>query len=173
MKSLQDHRESLRKNGNAYTYDIPRCYGTVVKHLKDAGYTKITLNRAPNEIKDFVDYIFEAQDKKPFFHIDASCGLPFCWNAPSKGGWDVDFIKYEWGHMNSRNQNGDRAHCIENLCLQSARCNQHIQSSMNVEELLEYGGRLAEVIMKNKASRVALFSSEKWQFLLERLEQWK
>jgi hypothetical protein len=173
LKTLQEHRESLKNNVDAYTHDIPRCYETVVKHLKDAGYKKITFNRAREEIIDFVSYIFESQNKKPFFHINSSCGLPFCWNSPSKGGWEINFIKYEWGHLNSLNQNGESAYNIENLCLQSARCNQHIQSSMNVDELLEYEGKLGGVIIKNKASRSALFGSEKWQSLLNRLEIWR
>ncbi|OEE06368.1 hypothetical protein OC7_01995 [Vibrio cyclitrophicus ZF270] len=85
----------------------------------------------------------------------------------------MDYIKYEWGHLKSRNQNGDAAYCAQNLCLQSARCNQHIQSSMNVEELKEYGGKLEQVISKNLDERASLFSSDKWQELLTELEPWK
>ncbi|MDZ7869096.1 MAG: hypothetical protein U5L02_07840 [Rheinheimera sp.] len=173
MKSLQEHRESIKNNSNAYLYDIPRCYETAVKHIKDAGYTKITLKRAPDIVKNFVDYIFESQNERPFFHIESTCGLPFCWNSPYKGGWDIDYIKYEWGHLNSKNQNGDAADCIQNICLQSSRCNQHIQSSMNVIELLEYGGKLAEVINTNIHSRELLFQSRKWFELLDRLEEWR
>ncbi|WP_139443911.1 hypothetical protein [Aeromonas veronii] len=173
MKSLLEHRENLKNNIRAYEIDIERCYGTVVKHLKDAGYKRITLNRAESLIKRFVDLIFEAQDCKPFFHIESSSGLPYCWNSPSKNGWDVDYIKYEWGHLQSRNQNGDAAHCAQNLCLQSARCNQHIQSSMNVGELKEYGGKLEQSINKNLDKRDTLFASSKWKDLLVELEHWK
>ena len=59
--------------------------------------------------------------------------LPFCWNSPKD--WDKDYIRYEWGHLRSRNLNGD-AHQIENICLQSARCNQHVQTSMDIAEVL-------------------------------------
>jgi len=173
LKSLLEHRQSLSKNPEAYCHDISRCYGTAVKHMKDAGYKKITLNRAPQEVKDFVDYIFESQDKQPFFHIESESGLPFCWNSPSKNGWDIDYIKYEWGHLNSRNQHGSAALSIENLCLQSARCNQHIQSSMNVDELKAYEGKLREVIEKHEVKRKKLFDSENWKKLLDRLEAWR
>ncbi|MDO6575665.1 hypothetical protein, partial [Staphylococcus pasteuri_A] len=78
----------------------------VVKHLKDSGFKKITLNRAPSEIKEFVNLIFKSQNFKPFFHIESTSGLPYCWNSPAKDGWDIDYIKYEWGHLNSKNQNG-------------------------------------------------------------------
>lgn len=173
MKSLLEHRENLKNNIQAYEVDIERCYGTVVKHLKDVGYKHITLNRAEPIIKKFVDLIFEAQDRKPFFHIESSTGLPYCWNSPYKNGWDIDYIKYEWGHLQSRNQNGDAAHCAQNLCLQSARCNQHIQSSMNVNELKEYGGKLEQVIDKNLKNREKLFASCEWKALLGELERWK
>ncbi|HFQ5405238.1 TPA: hypothetical protein ACGVBQ_004298 [Vibrio vulnificus] len=166
MKSLLEHRESLKNNIQAYDVDIQRCYGTVVKHLKDAGYKRITLNRAESIIQQFVDLIFEAQERKPFFHIESSSGLPYCWNSPSKNGWDIDYIKYEWGHLQSRNQNGDAAHCVQNLCLQSARCNQHIQSSMNVDELKEYGGKLKKTIDKHLCKREKLFASDEWKALL-------
>ena len=173
MKTLLEHRKDLKANPQSYSTDIKRCYSTVVKHLKDAGYKRITLKRAPDTIKQFVDLIFSAQDVKPYFHIDSDMGLPFCWNAPSNGGWDIDYIKYEWGHLKSRNQHGEDAHNVENLCLQSARCNQHIQSSMNVDELKDYGGKLEEVINKNSLSRAQLFESTKWKNLLEKLDEWK
>ena len=173
MKSLLEHRKNLMCNPQAYTFDIERCYSTVVKHLKDAGFTKITLNRAPKEIKEFVNLILESQSSKPFFHINSDSGLPFCWNSPAKDGWDIDYIKYEWGHLRSKNQNGSSALCAQNLCLQSARCNQHIQSSMNIEELKEYGGKLEAVINKNQSSRESLFQTNQWITLINRMKKWK
>ena len=171
--TLAEHRENLKKNSDAYSMDMERCYSTVVKHLKDVGYKRITLKRAPEVVKKFVNLIFLSQDKKPYFHIESKSGLPFCWNSPSNKGWDIDYIKYEWGHLMSRNQNGRNAHNIENLCLQSARCNQHIQSSMNIEELKAYGGKLEKVIIKNEKSREKLFKSDDWQVLLQDLSKWK
>lgn len=171
--TLIDHRTKLKNNPCAYSHDISRCYETVVKHLKDAGYKRITYLRAKGLVEKYVNFIFDAQGNKPFFHIVTENGLPFCWNSPSKGGWDIDYIKYEWGHLSSWNQNGDAAFCIKNLCLQSARCNQHIQSSMNVEELLAYDGKLREVIELNISKRNYLFESEPWLALEKELAQWK
>lgn len=173
MVTLSEHRKLLKANKDAYTEDIERCYRTAVKHLKDAGYNGITLNRAYEEVKNFVDLIFATQENKPFFHIESDLGLPFCWNSPSKGGWDINYIRYEWGHLRSKNQNIKDYKCIMNLCLQSARCNQHIQSSMNVVELLEYGGKLKEVIERNLARREALFNSDSWRSLIESIEPYK
>ncbi len=173
MTTLLIHRQNLASNPHAYTTDIPRCYETVVKHLKDSGYKKLTFNRAPELIKEYVELIFSSQNRKPFFHIESDSGLPFCWNAAAKGGWDFDYIKYEWGHIYSRNQNADTAYSITNLCLQSARCNQHIQSSMNIDELKAYGGKLEEVIVKNMNNRDQLFNSITWKKLLIEFEHWR
>lgn len=172
-KTLLEHRQELKENKYAYIADIPRCFKTVVKHLKDAGFKRITLNRAPDEIQNFVVLIYKAQGIKPFFHIESEDGLPFCWNSPYKGGWGYDYIRLEWGHLNSINQNQETAYHVENLCLQSARCNQHIQSSLNAHELKAYGGKLEEVIDKNLESREKLFKSSKWRELLDTLEKWK
>ncbi|WP_248465385.1 hypothetical protein [Pectobacterium versatile] len=170
--TLRYHREMLAREGqNAYSLDIKRCYKTVVPHLKKSGYKKASLSKCEDLIIKFVDMIFEAQSNKPFFHIDGD--LPFCWNSPSNGGWELPYIKYEWGHLNSINQNIDTAHNIENLCLQSARCNQHIQSSLNVIELITYGGKLEETIERNLKQRNDLFSSEQWFSLLNELDKFK
>lgn len=170
--NLLEHRERLLKAGDrAYLYDINRCYKTVIRHLQKSGYKKISSKKCPQLIKTFVDLIFEAQYKKPFFHIEGD--LPFCWNSPANGGWELDYIKYEWGHFNSINQNINTAHNIENLCLQSARCNQHIQSSLNIPELLSYGGKLEEVVTQNIKRRNELFKSKEWKLLIENLEHYK
>ncbi len=171
--TLLEHRQNLKNNERMYIEDIERCYSTVVNHLKNAGYKKITYNRASNEIKEFVNLIFDAQHKKPFLHIESEIGLPFCWNSPYKDGWSYNYIRYEWGHLNSRNQNKETAHDIENLCLQSARCNQHIQSSMNITELKEYGGKLEKVIDENLKRREDLFKTQHWKELLKKMEEWR
>lgn len=75
------------------------------------------------------------------FHVEGT-ELPLCWNSPKD--WEKDYIKYEWGHLLSRNQNAATADRIENLALYSARCNQHIQTSLDVQELMIYGGIIAQ-----------------------------
>lgn len=171
--TLLKHRKNLAANSNAYTADIQRCYKSVVKYLKAAGYSKLTFKRESELITSYVNLIFKAQNSKPFFHIDADSKLPFCWNSPAKGGWSVNYIKYEWGHLNSKNQNAKTYHSITNLCLQSARCNQHIQSAMNVDELIAYGGKLASVIEENLKNRDDLFKSKEWRDLCLKLKKLK
>ena len=170
-KTLLQHRQELAANPVAYTKDLSRAAQTLTPHLKKAGYGLLKASQGGPERDHFVRLIFRAQCERPFFHVEAP--LPYCWNAPSKGGWDVNYIKYEWGHLRSINQNPDSAFHVENLCLMSARCNQHIQSSMNIDELLVYGGALEAVIQKNFAARRALFVSDEWKTLLSRLERFR
>ena len=171
MKSLLEHRQELAENPVAYTRDLERVADTLVQHLKKAGYRHLTAGCSKAERKEFVSLIFRAQSEKPFLHIEAS--LPYCWNSPYRDGWNFDYIRYEWGHLRSINQNPSSAFDAENLCLMSARCNQHIQSSMNVDYLLEYGGALEAVIRKNLAARQQLFESQEWKSLLSRMERFK
>jgi hypothetical protein len=171
MKTLLQHRQELAANPEAYAKGLKRAARTSAPHLKKAGYPLLTPTRSEAERTEFVQLIFRAQGERPFFHIEAP--FPYCWNAPSNGGWDINYIKYEWGHLRSINQNPESAFEIENLCLMSARCNQHIQSSMNVEELLVYGGALEAAIRQNLASRQALFASEAWKSLIAKLHKFK
>lgn len=173
MKKLVHHRMDLANNPEALVADIERCYKSVVPHLKSSGFQKITFRRAASLIRSYVDAVFRAQNCKPFFWIESASKLPFCWNSPQKLGWELNYIKYEWGHLLSQNQGGFAAHDIENLCLQSARCNQHIQSSMNVDELLEYDGKLARVIKSNLDNRRKLFESDDWKIIKSEFEKWK
>jgi hypothetical protein len=171
MKTLLQHRQELSANPEAYTKDLKRAARTLAPHLKKAGYPLLTPTRSEAERYEFVRLIFRAQGERPFFHIDTP--LPYCWNAPSHDGWEVNYIKYEWGHLRSINQNPGIAFDAENLCLMSARCNQHIQSSMNIDELLVYGGALEATIRKNLAARQALFVSEDWKSLIAQLGRFK
>lgn len=176
-KTLLQHRQELAANPEAYTKGLKRAVRTLTKHLKDAGYVLLTPTRGEAERQEYVQLIFRSQNERPFFHIDGP--LPYCWNSPMKSGspprhgWEFNYIRYEWGHLKSINQNAAEAYNVENLCLMSARCNHHIQSSMNVEELIVYGGALESVIRKHLAARQALFASDEWKSLLARLSKFK
>lgn len=124
--TLREHRAALAANPNAYEADLPRTYETLARKLSEFGY-----RRVPRPlVVEIVEALFSAQGRRPLFHIEGD--LPYCWNAPKD--WGYDYIRYEWGHLNSRNQNAD-ADFVENLGLSSARCNQHIQTSMDIAEV--------------------------------------
>jgi len=167
---LIDHRKSLSENDDAYIFEvrdenIERLVKTLIPHLKNAGF-KVTLGNSFNELAQIIKMLFEAQDNRPFFHVEGT-ELPLCWNSPRD--WDKDYIKYEWGHLRSRNQAQDKAHKLENLGLYSARCNQHIQTSMHIEELMVYGGILAQRISNVLTARRRLFESQEWGHLVSKL----
>jgi hypothetical protein len=163
---LLSHRVALANNPQAYSADVSRLSKTAVNHLKQCGYTRVTQARCGSIVDKFVSYIFDTQDRLPFFHIDGN--LPFCWNSPKD--WDKNFICYEWGHLRSKNQNAD-AYQLENLCLQSARCNQHIQTSMDISEVLIWldGSKVAERTRHVLEKREKLFASDNWKNLVKEL----
>jgi len=172
-KTLLEHRKAVIDNPNSYTDDLERCERTILTHLKKTpSLSALTVPRIkkstqPDIMKRLVTILFDAQNKKPFFHIEKST-LPMCWNAPKD--WNKNYIRYEWGHLFSINQSGSNAHSVENISLQSARCNQHIQTSMNVDELLVYGGELASIIERNLETRQKLFNSQEWTDLISDLQ---
>jgi len=161
---LVQHREALARNQDAYTEDLKRdrLVKTLINHLRESFKTSgVRINSERRKLlKIVITLLFKAQDYKPMFHIENS-SLPLCWNQP--GDWKLDFIKYEWGHLLSINQNPKSINSIENMGLYSPRCNRHLQSSMDAEELKIYGGDLSmrteSVIIKRKA----LFNSQEWK----------
>ncbi len=168
MSTLKEHRVALTANSNAFEADVHRLPETLASHLKNCGYRRASGKNARPLVAEMVEAIFDAQGRRPFFHIDAA--LPYCWNAPRY--WNCDFIRYEWGHLRSRNQNAD-ADDIENLAPYSARCNQHIQTAMNLDEVHDWltGSRVAARIEEVLTSRAQLFRSERWKKICMRLKE--
>ena len=167
---LLDHRKALSENSSAYSHEleneaIHRLVKTLVPHLKHAGFS-VSPSKSSDELSEVIRLLFLAQDNRPFFHVEGT-ELPLCWNSPKD--WDKNYIKYEWGHLRSRNQAQDSAHRLNNLGLYSARCNQHIQTSLHIEELMVYGGVLAQRISNVLSARRKLFESEAWNRCVEKI----
>ncbi|MDR2964591.1 MAG: hypothetical protein LBU88_02320 [Treponema sp.] len=168
-RKLIDHRKNIDKNPKAYIVDLEndRLVGTFINHIKsDFKETKFE-SKNKEIIKRIILLLFETQDKRPFFHVEGT-ELPLCWNRPAD--WDCNYIKYEWGHLLSKNQNPNKVNVIENLGLYSARCNQHIQSSMNIQELMVYGGLIATRISNVLTKRRILFETNEWKILISQLK---
>ncbi len=169
---LIDHRRFLAANPDAYTFEfqevhIARLVKTLVPRIKNAGY-RVTPTKSFGVLSRAIRLLFRAQDNRPLFHVEGT-ELPLCWNSPRD--WDKDYIKYEWGHLRSQNQSPERKHDLENLGLYSARCNQHIQTSMHIEELMVYGGILAQRISNVLTARRMLFESQEWNDLVKELKE--
>lgn len=167
---LIDHRKALSLNPDAYSYElkdenIKRLVKTLVPHLKNSGL-KVSPSKNFDELSQIIKLLFHVQDDRPLFHVEGT-EMPLCWNSPKY--WGNDYIKYEWGHLRSQNQAEDKANKLENLGLYSARCNNHIQTSMHIEELMVYGGILAQRISNVLTARRKLFESEHWQSLVQKI----
>lgn len=165
---LIEHRRIINKNPLAYETDLEteRLVKSIINHIRN-DFSNVRFDQQKREIlREIVILLFEAQEHRPFFHVEGT-ELPLCWNRPSD--WNIDYIKYEWGHLLSQNQMPEKSSSIENIGLYSARCNQHIQSSMNIQELMVYGGLLAQRISNVLTNRRILFASEKWKKLINSL----
>ncbi|WP_162051596.1 hypothetical protein [Pontibacter pamirensis] len=88
---LIDHRRNIQRSADAYTKDLvnDRLVGTLINHLKHdfIGVRFNAQNRTT--VKEIISLLFEAQNKRPFFHIEGT-ELPLCWNRPAD--WDCDYI---------------------------------------------------------------------------------
>jgi hypothetical protein len=169
---LIDHRRALVANPDAYTYElqdkqITRLVKTLVPRIRNGGY-RVTPSKSFGVLTRAIRLLFHAQGNRPIFHVEGT-ELPLCWNSPKD--WDKDYIKCEWGHLRSRNQSPDRESDFENLGLYSARCNQHIQTSMHIEELMVYGGVLAHRISNVLTARRILYDSEEWKELIKNMKE--
>lgn len=172
--TLYEHRVKIRSNSLAYGFDLDnddchRLSKTLAIHLSNMGF-RLSLKKHGKLLRAYILLLFEVQDRQPIFNIDKT-DLPLCWNRPRD--WELNYIKYEWGHLSSINQNIESAHRLTNLGLYSARCNQHIQASMDIEELLPYKGGLGERIEKVMSQRQKLFNSDKWRELEEKIQTFR
>lgn len=167
---LIDHRKIINKNPEAYETDLKsdRLVNSIINHIREE-FLEVRFNKKKKEIlKEIILLLFKAQEHRPFFHVEGT-ELPLCWNRPSD--WNINYIKYEWGHLLSQNQTIEKCSPIENVGLYSARCNQHIQSSMNIQELMVYGGLLAQRISNVLINRRILFESQEWKDLIVKLKK--
>ena len=124
--TLLDHRKNLLNNPNRYIQDKERAIKqfaeTSYKFYGSCGKNKKLLIKLLEKLGNLV---FENQENKPIYEYQDT--LPRAWNSPMNGGWKINHIKWEIGHLISLNQGGSNN--PENLSFQSARCNQHIQKT--------------------------------------------
>ena len=164
---LSEHRLILRKNmPRAYEFELKdkdgknRIIGTLAILLSKK--FAVSKKKHSKLLSEYIDFIAETQDDCPIFDIK-SIKLPLCWNKPID--WKYDYIRYEWGHLYSKSQNPDLAYDLENLGLYSSRCNQHLQSSMDIGDVQIYGGIIAQRISEVLLKRDELFRKKEWKDL--------
>ena len=117
-------------NGKSTWKKIPdtefdRLQKTLYNHLRAMKVKKTKIERL--EITKSI--LKQQQNTCAFADGDDS----FCWNHPKNK--DSEFLVLEWGHKIPRNF-GQIAHQLDNLILLCARCNNQIQTSRKIEQLI-------------------------------------
>lgn len=98
---------------------------TLANHFRKMGITKTKKER-----EQFVLKIL--QDQK-FTCLFAGGDDRFCWNHPRKK--DLKYLRLEWGHKTPSHY-GEKSRTEDNLILLCARCNNQLQSSRTVIQLI-------------------------------------
>ena len=105
--------------------ELTRLQKTLYNQLK-----QMNVKKSKNERIDFVKKIlFEQKNTCAFAGGDDR----YCWNHVKNK--DKDFLVLEWGHKIPKNY-GKEAESEDNLILLCARCNNQIQTSKKIEELI-------------------------------------
>ena len=105
--------------------EIERLSNVLSIHLRKMG-----LKKTKEERKEIVKNILIKQKGTCAF---ADGDSRFCWNEPKDK--DLIFLKLQWGHKLPRSH-GEKAYELDNLILLCARCNNNIQKSRTIEQLI-------------------------------------
>ncbi len=162
--TLLQHRTNLLNNPNRYIEDKERAIkqfaNIAYKFYGSCGKNK---KKLINLLEKLGNLVFDTQENKSIYEYQDD--LPRAWNSPMNGGWEINYIKWEIGHIISLNQGGNNN--PENLSFQSARCNQHIQTSLNYFETTEYN---CKEEVKNRLDKLFLLhKSKEWMDILENI----
>ena len=164
---LNEHRLSLKNNNLCFIQDKERAINNWCKHSYEFIKTKTTFKKTEiwGTLNQMAELVWEAQEGKPLFHfLSVKNDMPMSWNRPQNGA--DNYIRYEIGHINPIHTGGT-SH-PNNLCFQSARCNQHIQSSLDIEEVILYFSSIHDVLERINRLKI-LHKSEEWNLLLIKL----
>ena len=160
---LTEHRQNIADNTECFTQDKERAIANWSEHcwkyVKE-NTTDLTKKNAIVILKEMAELVWEAQGGVPLFQFEAPTGLPMSWNRPQDG--ELNYIRYEIGHVHPQLEGG--VSNPENLTFQSARCNQHIQSSLDIDEVLVYFTSV-DVVNERMANLAELHNSEHWAAL--------
>lgn len=161
---LTQHRTNLLNNPNRFTHDrdraIKRFAETAYKSYGCCGKNKKVIIPLLIQLGKL---LFENQENTPIYEYQDI--LPRSWNSPKNGGWELNYIKWEIGHLKSINQGG--TYEPENLSFQSARCNQHVQTGLSYFETTEYN---CKEEVKNRLDNLSiLHNSKEWIDIKEQI----
>jgi len=160
---LTEHRQNIAANPDAFIQDKERSIANWMNHCWKYVRVNSTIKKSQASpiMREMAELVWDAQNGMPLFQFSVkSTGLPMSWNRPQDG--ELDYIRYEIGHVHPQLEGG--LSNPENLTFQSARCNQHIQSSLDIDEVMIYFSNIDEV--KDRMDNLkALHESDHWQML--------
>jgi len=105
--------------------EIVRLEKTLVNHLR-----QMEVKRSKNERIEFVTNTLKSQKYTCAF---ADGDDRYCWNHRKNSR--LRYLKLEWGHKIPK-FHGKKSQSEDNLILLCARCNNHIQSSRTIKQLI-------------------------------------
>lgn len=104
--------------------EIYRLAKVLQSHLR-----KLNIKKSKSEREIFTKLLLESQEYICAFGNGTDI---YCWNHPKNK--DLDYLKLEWGHKVP--QSVEKIENAGNLYLLCARCNNHIQSSKKLEDIV-------------------------------------
>jgi len=161
-RGLVEHREMIANNPLCFSQDKERAIKNWIEHAWKGvrGSATLTKSKASPILKEMALLVWEAQGGAPLFSFGRN-ESPVCWNSPRYG--TKNYIMYEIGHMNPISNGGTSQ--PENLCFQSARCNQHIQSSLPMDEVIGFYFQTNEEVKARLESLQSLHKTNLWKEL--------
>lgn len=122
--------------------EIDRLAKVLPSHLR-----KMSIKLSNKERIEFVKKLLEKQQDTCAF---AGGDDKYCWNEPKDK--ELKHLKLQWGHKLPRSH-GDEAHELDNLILLCARCNNNIQKSRSLNQLipeLEHKVKVLKTLVDNE-----------------------
>jgi len=118
--------------------EVERLQKTLYNHLR-----KMSVKKNKTERIQFVKEMLKKQNNTCAFGQNV-CGK-WCWNEPKDnftkmknknlGGYiELEYLKLQWGHIKPRCRKESQS--MHDLCLQCARCNNLIQTSRHLKQLV-------------------------------------
>jgi hypothetical protein len=188
LNGLLNHRQKLLQNPHRYIIGKDRAFDNFAEKVYKWYYLKHCENcqstdhfkfrsiskRILELIYILAGKIFDAQGGKPLYEYTTKDGLPRAWNNPTQGYkdnlgrpiWITHHIEYHIGHLISDSRGGSWH--PSNLSFQSARCNLHVQSSLNFYETTEY--ELIEEVKLRIDNLFDLHKTDEWMRIIKELD---
>ena len=158
---LTAHRKQLANNLDCFSQDKDRATKNWTSHAWQGIKNNVPSSKKKEDLlilKEMACMIWDAQGGKPLFQFNDKDELPLAWNRPMDG--NKNYIRYEVGHLKPRNAGGTS--CTENLCYQSARCNQHIQGALSIETVIEAYFNNNSIVLNRIQAIYDVYKSKQW-----------